>query len=418
MSGQRVDCQCCGRCCRRWRVALRPGEAERLDHWRARAAPDAAAVVERYGGHPYVAHTAAGDCVFLDGVRNRCRLEEVAGAAAKPLGCRIYPFNLVTLFPGVLSCGVRFDCPAVRSNQGRELDAWRQQILDYAMALHPGGHGLDLKTLAHLEPPTVRLLADSFRTFLAESAGRLSPGAQTVVLWRAVQRFAGLGPAFVNDRETMAEILPRMLAKFAPDPAEERRGVPGAVSRALFRLWLANYWRRDQEWSGSRGAGARLRRAWLLVCLMAGHGSPAGLSSEHPDLALGRAGLFRLEPPVQPLPGPAASDAAEVWECWRRWLGGRLETWQWFGAAGYGQDLWGGLRSLLQAGLLVAATARVSAAAAGRPRLAAADVQYAVGAIDHAFGRSPLLQWAPMRRFDAWFAGPRFEQLVAALDWQ
>lgn len=417
MSGQRFDCLQCGRCCRRWQVALRPGEPERLASWRERAAPGAGTAVELRGGHPYVAHNAGGDCVFLDGARNLCRLEAVAGAEAKPLGCRIYPFNLVTLFPGVLSCGVRFDCPAARQNQGRELGVWKNRILDYAAAFAPGAPGIPARLLAGLEPLTIRQLADGFRGYLAESAGRVSPGAQVTVLWRATARYAGLGADFLNDRETLGEVLPKLWSKFEPDPAEERRRVPGACSRALFRLWLAHYWRRDQEWAGD-GWRARCRRTWTLVRLMTGGGTPALLSPEHPDLALNRAGLFRLEPPVQPLPGVAGPADAETWECWRRWLMGRLETWQWFGPAGYGADVWAGWRALWQASLLMAATARVAAAAAGRSQVTAADVQYGVGAIDHAFGRSPLLQWPLLRRLDAWFAGPRFERLVAALNWK
>lgn len=276
---------------------------------------------------------------------------------------------------------------------------------------------MPVRLLAGLEPLTVRQLADGFLGYLVESAGRVSPGAQLVVLWRATARYAGLGADFLNDRETLGEVLPKLWSKFEPDPAEERRRVPGAGSRALFRLWLAHYWRRDQEWAGD-GWRTRCRRSWTLIRLMTGGGAPALLSPEHPNVALNRAGLFRLAPPIQPLPGAAGPADAETWECWRRWLMGRLETWQWFGPAGYGTDVWAGWRALWQASLLMAATARVAAAADGRSQVTAADVQYAVGTIDHAFGRSPLLQWSLLRRLDAWFAGPRFERLVAALNWK
>ena len=100
-SNQRFRCIQCGRCCRRWHVAVSARDRARLEklNWPASAeAPEK--TFTQIKGHTYLAHTPAGECVFLDTETNLCRIHRHFGESAKPLGCRIYPFNIASTFAG------------------------------------------------------------------------------------------------------------------------------------------------------------------------------------------------------------------------------------------------------------------------------------------------------------------------------
>jgi len=168
-----------------------------------------------------------------------------------------------------------------------------------------------------------------------------------------------------------------------------------------------------------RGFVSRFPRAWSMALIAFGTGSPQSLGAEHPDISLRRINLFpgrvneAAVPPVSP-----SSDAAEVWECWLRFLDERLESLQFFGSTYYNAPFFVGLRAVVQTYAFVLAAARIHVAARGAGRIAVEDVQYAVGAVDHSLGRSKLLEATRYRILEHLFARFRYGRLLAALGWE
>jgi hypothetical protein len=78
----------------------------------------------------------------------------------------------------------------------------------------------------------------------------------------------------------------------------------------------------------------------------------------------------------------------------------RLQSYQFMGNANYGMSLYDGLKSLAMTLPLVMATAKWSALARDDSccRILPRDVDYAVGAIDHSYGRSAYLSIGLFRK--------------------
>jgi len=440
-TNQRFSCIRCGQCCRRWHVALSDRDIETLRklRWRPQdEIPEAPSNL--INGHPFVAHKPNGDCAYLDPATSLCRIHQKHGAAAKPLGCRVYPFNLTSTYWSEISVTARMDCPAVQQNTGPPLQQNRRDVEKYAGLLGiKGGYTDELEDLG---PASVALMTKALKEELAERAG-LAPGIRSLALLIAAERCQQLGVDFLNDTATLEEIIPsfvkRVLEKALEDPGKPVR----AWSRAFFRVWLATHLRRDEEMI-RKGLADRVGRTWMLCRICAGRGSFGPLGSEHPDVPLSQADLFPGpdRDAAQALPARdggkgadrppqssiqrdkvdaaagAGSSREEVWECYWRFLGARLETLQFFGVSFYGGLFYTGLRALILTYPMVLAAARCRAASRGSGEIAAEDVQYAVGAVDHSFGRSRLLQMPVWRSVEAYFSGPRYGRLLKAMGWQ
>lgn len=406
---QRYACILCGRCCRRFRVRLTEEEAARLGALRWGDEPDVPRdFVERSGAYLFFRRRGDGACVFQDGATGACRIHARFGLAVKALTCRGYPHNIASTWPGEVSVVARMDCPAVQRNAGPPLESRRREIEALVAELGTRG-GFTAEQLEGLSrEAAVRVTGALVR--LVEEPTSAPPGTWALALAMAAERFAALGPAFLGDSETMDEVLPSFVRSVRRDAEGRSVGRVGVLSRVVFREWLAAYCRRDEELVRP-GLGVRLRRTAALAGYAAGLGSLRVMGREHPDVPLRRAGLFHGRGFWEP------SDHG-AWECYRRLLTARLEAPQFFGVAYYGVPFFTGLRALLQTYALVLAAARCHAAGRSSRRIEAQDVHYAVGAVDHCLGRSPLLQWRTWRTVEAYFAGPRYARLLNTLGWE
>lgn len=128
LPGQNFECTACSRCCRGWTVHVDPATSQRLE--RAPVNLD----VSRELGRPALesgpegAITASrdGSCVFLD-ERQLCRIHDRMGSAAKPLGCRQFPF-LIRPTPEGIRVGISLFCTSARENRGRPLASYEGEI--------------------------------------------------------------------------------------------------------------------------------------------------------------------------------------------------------------------------------------------------------------------------------------------------
>jgi Fe-S-cluster containining protein len=448
---QNYGCILCGRCCRRFQVRITDAEVTRLQalDWGSEVAvPQDFA--HHIRGHSYFRRRSDGGCVFLDGESGACRMHARFGFAVKALTCRGYPHNVASTWRDEVSVVARLDCPAVQQHAGKPLEANRRQIERLVEELGTRG-GFTVRQLEGLSREAVERLTRALVGLIEDHGSRTSPGALAYALFLAAERCRGLGASFLNDSATMETVLPSLLGGIRDDASARPAGRVGPLSKALFREWLAACCRRDEELVRP-GLAVRLRRCAALGAYAFGVGSLRVMGQEHPDLSLRRAGLFAAGEGWEPS-SPAA------WEAFRRLLVARLEGPQFFGVAYYGEAFFTGLRALLQSYALVLAAARLHAAArvadslaSGSPgdapglrrggggpphlhrqtsegrlasgataapqRLEAEDVHYAVGAIDHSLGRSPLLQWKPWRHVEEYFCGARYGRLLNSLGWE
>src|SRR4051794_18388731 len=115
LDNENFSCHSCTNCCRDWHVELLPGEAQRLEQlaWAAGDPLVGAKVLFEHAGKTFVAHRTDGSCVFLNLDNGRCRIHEQFGAEVKPLGCRLFPFQITPTFAGEASITGRYDCPSI-----------------------------------------------------------------------------------------------------------------------------------------------------------------------------------------------------------------------------------------------------------------------------------------------------------------
>lgn len=398
---QHYSCMMCGWCCRRFRVLLTEPEVERikrLDWGDESGVPQD--FCEMVNGSPYFRRDARG-CLFLDD-NGVCLMHRKFGFAKKALTCRGYPFNIVSTFPGEVSVLARMDCPAVLRGHGAALTEQASDIRQLVSELRFGS-GFTAAQLCGMSRKGVEALRDECMKIVRDVHLTMAECAR--LLMSLALRCERLGGVFLSDMETMAKVYPSLVEGLRAElPKAPLYSGFGGLGRLYFRQHLTSYCRRDEELRRT-GLPQRLHQAWSIARVMAGGGNLKTLGEEHPDCGMRRARIFRRE---------SGSSLREVWEVYRRFLLVRLETWQFFGAAYYDLDFFGGLRALFLTYPIVLALSRVHCHSRGGLGLEAEDVMYGVCAMDHVHGRSAALAFRTARVREAYLSA-RFSQLVHAL---
>ncbi len=133
--GQKFTCSQCARCCRGWRIRVDPRTAEQL-----KATPFRKGLEEK-DGSVFARRDSQAACNFL-GNDQRCQIHSELGAAAKPRGCRQFPFRLTNTPDGIF-VGTSFSCPSIQNNQGEALEDYRRELAEIASSLPLwGGDGV------------------------------------------------------------------------------------------------------------------------------------------------------------------------------------------------------------------------------------------------------------------------------------
>jgi lysine-N-methylase len=122
---ERWDCHSCRFCCRSTKFKLSDDDLEKLRRqgWEEHADFQGVPVVTRHGWlkkYFQLGKRPDGACIFLT-EDNLCRIHRDLGEAAKPLVCRLFPFQLVPLekFAYVT---LRQYCPSAVADDGRALE--------------------------------------------------------------------------------------------------------------------------------------------------------------------------------------------------------------------------------------------------------------------------------------------------------
>ncbi len=134
-----------------------------------------------------------------------------------------------------------------------------------------------------------------------------------------------------------------------------------------------------------------------MIAFVLGRGGFHGLGVSHPKGSLRRAGLFK-----QTIDVPSVSITALYWQMVRAKLG----SLQFMGSANPGHDFLEGLRSLALLYPLVLAAAKYRAANRGSMAIEESDIDYAVGTIEHSFGRAAILRLPFGRSLESFLLEP------------
>ncbi|HVT89194.1 MAG TPA: YkgJ family cysteine cluster protein [Tepidisphaeraceae bacterium] len=401
LKGENFSCHSCTTCCRDWHVELSADEVERIKslNWPGDDSPRNITPFLRHGGKTFIAHQPDGACIFLNSTNGRCRIHEQFGASAKPLGCRLFPFHVSPTFNGEVSILGRCDCPSIRRNQGEpvanQIATIRQLVNEMDLPDEP-----DEAIRCYLDREQIEAVTEFIGTMLNGFGGDRE---RALFIFFLCEWLATVG-ADELDREVLAGSFAQVRQRVMQAVLSKQKK-PGLFGRLAFRMLLGTYLRRDED--VLNGRAGRLGRMLSLMAIVMGFGSFRGLGLSHPRGKLKRAGLFKS--------GVGNSEPSTFSVFWRV-IRNRLDTFQFMGNANSGRNFIEGLRSLALLYPLVLATAKYGAANRGSAQIGAEDVDYAIGAIDHSFGRLAVLNQPQSRSLEKLLLSPdQFVRLVATL---
>lgn len=285
---QRWECCGCGVCCRGSMIPLDGDELERLGQQGWDKHPDYRSTRVVVGKGLWkkrfrLAKRSDGRCVFLksDG---RCRIHEEHGPAAKPLICRMFPFQLVPL-DKFAYLTARRSCPSAAADRGRKLGEYRASVrkLTEHARLAPqsarppaivGRHRRSWNDTLRVAEGIERLMLDGRYPLVR----RLVHGLQ---FCEAVQmcRLARL------PGDELAELL-SLLEGTAAEGAGEffaDRRPPDRTAQLMFRHTALEFLRLHPRFVAQESWGGRLRLAWNSLALARGRGSVPPIDADCPE---------------------------------------------------------------------------------------------------------------------------------------
>ena len=132
---ERWDCHSCGFCCRSTKFKLSDEDLKKLREQKWEDHPDfqGVPIVTEHGWlrkYYNLGKRPDGACIFLTD-DNRCRIHRDLGESAKPLVCRLFPFQLVPL-EDFAFVTLRQYCPSAAAQQGRPLEEHLQYVAQLA----------------------------------------------------------------------------------------------------------------------------------------------------------------------------------------------------------------------------------------------------------------------------------------------
>lgn len=383
---QNWSCHNCGGCCTQHLIEITPEERQRIldQQWTAADGVEQEPVVWFAGKKSQpryrLAHRPDGACVFLteDGL---CRIHAKFGEPAKPLACRVYPYALHPHGKSI-TVSLRFSCPSVVANLGKPV---AQQTSDLqtieALVVPEGAERMPPPRLS----PTEHVEWPVFETFINRVLGQLSHEASPllqrfyrVLAWTnlvATSRLDGLNRTQIN--EFMTLLTTALSTQSAQLPTEI--DPPGKLGRLYFRLFAAQYARKDTVRNLSGGWADRWRLFRAVLRFTRGRGNLPPL----------QAGLHAV--PFEALEGPFGELPEGTNELFTRYWQVKVQGLHCCGPAFYGLSLTEGLPFLLLMFPVTLWLARWRAVSQGRRVLTLTDVQEGLAMADHNQGYAETL---------------------------
>ncbi len=256
-----------------------------------------------------LAHRPDGYCVFFTDT-GRCRIHEEFGEAAKPLVCRMFPYQLVPL-ENFAYLTIRRNCPSAALGRGRPLaeqeEAWRALVETQALAPQPTR-----------PPPISRTYRgpwkDVFR--ITDALARLLCDAQFPLVRRLVHglRFCDLmedcrlGQLEARKLGELVAMLETAAVKL-PDDVFRVRTPPSAAEALVFRRMSVEYLRLHPGFAVENTWAGRWRWALAALEIALARGQLPNLGPTFP-----RASFTALDRPLGHLPAQTLKPLNDYFE--------------------------------------------------------------------------------------------------------
>ncbi len=386
---QRFSCRRCGFCCANFEVTA---TAEEIRHIAKLSIPELPTPIESCfsplkGNLSTIVKDPSKRCRFMDG-DGLCLIHRHGGAEAKPLACRLYPFNIHVWTDGHISADLRFICPAVGDPDGQRTGDQAGHIREIAALMGKTEKPAD--TCYSESNPAglaqVRCVHEGIKAIIYNDALpfalRLYAAVKILDFHASPEMRTAISAAngdFKTDAADFAikaaPLLARELEGVAPLPLRERID---------FRSLIGGYLRDDS----SSSAGSRFSRMWHFVAFGLGKGSLQQINASCPDTR----GIDCLEC------SRLAAMSPEAAEQYRNFFHGKLESMHFCSRYAHHYTYELGLRHLLLTAPVAFSLAAAFAAAERSPSVDASHMRRVLTYIDTTFSLSPYFRRTATRR--------------------
>ncbi len=400
---QNWSCHNCGGCCKKHLIEITEAERQRIDSqgWSAAELPEGLPPYVPLGrtseGRYRLSQRADGACVFLTD-EGLCQIHARFGEPAKPLPCRLYPYVFHPTGKGLV-VGLRYSCPSVIRNAGRDLVSQQDELKQLAQeTIADWPEEIPAPRLSDRSPgawPLADVLMAALLDELQQRDVSLRLRLVRMAAWTELISTTNLTDLTVAQLRETIRVVRETVAQLLPD--ESTVVVPPADRLTLvgFTQLVAYYTREDTIVDQSKGWAGRWKLLQDILVFTFRRG-------RLPDLATDWKGIpIRDVEQALPWKTPAAD------ELLTRYLVTKLQSRAFFGPAYYHEPVIEGFWSLLLTIPVTIWLARWHALASWQTQarrqnagpgstsepctIQAVDLEAALARVDHNHGYSPAL---------------------------
>ncbi|GEM_PF-1270840 len=379
-------CKNCGKCCGIWDVPVTQEEKDRIEKLAIPGIDFSKEKVfsknRRHKGL-YVINKKNGNCIFLDPDR-LCLIHKHHGEKAKPITCRLYPFDIINWEDDVTSASLRYDCPGVCSQKGKKICAFSTDINALAKELYKKRKFSDASYSRKLKPKLakLRIIAEAYKNFLLDT--RFRPSIRILAAAKLIEFHSRpenasdileAGSFFSRDSMELVKRSTRDLEKILAEPAKLNYH-----ERMIFRFLVGSFIRSDEEYAMKILPFERLSRVKAILKFSLGSGSLGKLCGQFPETS--------GNDPLEVVKGIKwDEDALDIY--WN-YVGSKLESMHFCGFPCLGLTFEEGMQHLIISYPVLASLSAMLAKADNRSSISKDDVSKSLIVMDHTFSRSHL----------------------------
>lgn len=390
---QNYSCITCGKCCRLWDVPVTKTEKEKIEKLKISGLPAEIKKCFRPDRKRkiFLIEKHRGKCVFLN-EDNLCLIHKVHGEAAKPLACRLYPFDVFNWKDGAISASFRFDCPAVAQFKGKKIISYKDPINSFARELSKSGIQAYAVYSKKLNPGLykLRIIASAYQNFLINSS--IKPSIRVCAAARLLEFHSNrknsrdiskAGRSFIDNA---GQLVKRSINDLQSEI--DSAGKLNIRQRIIFRYILSGFLRSDEDVALKFSITGRVSRAKKLLDFCLGQGMPKNICRDFP-----------VDSQVDPLQVLSEAELSETaLNPYWNYLGSKFASLHFCGYPVKELTFEEGIRQMLITYPVVVSFASAIALNGQRRTIEESDVSNALMFVDHTFSRSPFFALKHVRR--------------------
>lgn len=404
-SEQYYSCLNCGKCCKIWDVPVSSAEKAsicKLPLELQKHKLEDCFVKDAKRKNIFTIRKLDTRCVFLDD-DNLCIIHKKFGEKAKPLACRIYPFDIFNWNDGTISASFRFDCPAVVAAKGKSISEYKTAILGFSNEISASGKVASAVYSQKLDCGTekLRIVARAYRNILLN---KNMPPAHKLLACSELLRFhskkenaqdiISAGESFSSDAIGLVDrSIHELEKKISKAENLDLR------QRILFRFLVNGYVRTDEAAIFGNSPLGRIKRTFSLLRFCLGKG---GLSEFMPE---GQYLSTSICDPIEAI-CEFRRNRFIVPDIYWNYLASKLDSLHFCGYPVFGHSFEEGMRHLLLTYPVVACLALMLAVKQEVDANIEDSFRKALMIVDHTFSRSPFFRLAKVKRIEREFCHP------------